>query len=116
AAAWAMLCDGYTPSIVVVDWMMPGMDGPELCRRVRQDARLAGLYMILLTGRDTRADLVAGLDAGADDYMVKPIDTEELRARVQVGIRVANLQGRLESRLIELESARDHLAKLVSTD
>ena len=115
-AAWAMLCDGYRPSIAVVDWMMPGIDGPELCRRVRQDARLAGLYMILLTGRDTRDDLVAGLDAGADDYMVKPIDTEELRARIQVGMRVAALQARLAERVIELQSARDHLTRLVSID
>ena len=61
-------------------------------------------------------DLVAGLDAGADDYMVKPIDMEELRARLQVGIRVANLQGRLAERVVELQGARDHLARLVSTD
>jgi two-component system, cell cycle response regulator len=115
-AAWEMLCGGYTPSIAVVDWSMPGMDGPELCRRVRQEPRLAGLYMILLTGRDTRTDLVAGLDAGADDYMVKPVDAEELRARVQVGMRVAALQARLAERVIELQSARDHLTRLVSTD
>jgi diguanylate cyclase (GGDEF)-like protein len=74
------------------------------------------MYVLLLTGRNGRADLVAGLDAGADDYMVKPIDTEELRARVQVGIRVATLQGRLADQVTELEAARDHLSRLVSTD
>jgi diguanylate cyclase (GGDEF)-like protein len=115
-AAWEALQSANAPSIAVVDWMMPGLDGTELCRLARQDAKLASLYMILLTGRDTRTDLVAGLDSGADDYMVKPIDTEELRARLQVGVRVARLQGRLAERVTELQSARDHLARLVSTD
>jgi two-component system, cell cycle response regulator len=114
--AWEALSSGQPPEIAIVDWMMPGMDGIELCRRVREYPALAGIYVILLTGRGSRTDLVAGLDAGADDYMVKPIDTEELRARVQVGIRVANLQGRLADRVTELQGARDHLARLVSTD
>jgi len=74
------------------------------------------MYVLLLTGRNGRDDLVAGLDAGADDYMVKPIDTEELRARIQVGIRVATLQGRLAEQVTELKATRDHLARLVSTD
>jgi len=114
--AWDALSSGPPPEIAIVDWMMPGLDGIELCRRIREYPALAGIYVILLTGRGSRMDLVAGLDAGADDYMVKPIDTEELRARVQVGIRVANLQGRLADRVTELQAARDHLARLVSTD
>jgi two-component system cell cycle response regulator len=114
--AWNALSSGQPPELAIVDWMMPGMDGIELCRRVREYPALAGIYVILLTGRGSRLDLVAGLDSGADDYMVKPIDTEELRARVQVGIRVANLQGRLAERVNELQGARDHLARLVSTD
>jgi diguanylate cyclase (GGDEF)-like protein len=114
--AWEALSTGPAPEIAIIDWMMPGMDGIELCRRVREYPALAGIYVILLTGRGSRMDLVAGLDAGADDYMVKPIDTEELRARLQVGIRVANLQGRLADRVTELQGARDHLARLVSTD
>ena len=116
AEAWEALSSGQPPEMAIVDWMMPGMDGIELCRRVREYPALAGIYVILLTGRGSRMDLVAGLDAGADDYMVKPIDTEELRARVQVGMRVANLQGRLAERVVELQGARDHLARLVSTD
>jgi two-component system, cell cycle response regulator len=72
--------------------------------------------MILLTGRNSRSDLVAGLDAGADDYMVKPIDFEELRARVHVGLRVAALQDSLGTRVAELRAAHDHLAKMASTD
>ena len=114
--AWEAISSGQPPEIAIVDWMMPGMDGIELCRRIREYPALAGIYVILLTGRGSRMDLVAGLDAGADDYMVKPIDTEELRARVQVGMRVANLQGRLAERVVELQGARDHLARLVSTD
>jgi len=64
-AAWDLVRTDPTPSLAIVDWMMPGIDGPELCRRVRQDPSRAGLYIILLTGRTSRADIVAGLDAGA---------------------------------------------------
>src|SRR5204863_6845945 len=98
------------------DWMMPNLDGIELCRRVRSTPRLAATYIILLTGRDTREDLVMGLEAGANDYMVKPIDIGELRARLGVGIRVASLQQDLTQTVTELRSTRDHLARLASTD
>ena len=110
--AWDLLGAGAAPSLAIVDWMMPGLDGPELCHRIRQDPSLAHMYVILLTGRDKRADLVAGLDAGADDYMVKPFDTEELRARVQVGIRVVTLQERLADRVAELQSALSRVKQL----
>jgi diguanylate cyclase (GGDEF)-like protein len=115
-AAWQVLSGGVTPDLAIVDWMMPGIDGIELCRRIRADPALASLYVLLLTGRGTRIDLIAGLDAGADDYMVKPIDAEELRARVNVGTRVVTLQRRLTERVSELQLARDHLALLASTD
>lgn len=115
-SAWTLMTAGPAPALAIVDWMMPGVDGIDLCRRVRVEPSLSSLYVILLTGRGGRGDLVAGLDAGADDYMVKPIDREELRARVQVGVRVANLQRRLGERVIELQATRDHLARLVSTD
>jgi diguanylate cyclase (GGDEF)-like protein len=113
--AWDLLSNGPAPALAILDWTMPGLDGIELCRRIRATS-LAGTYVVLLTGRDSRADLVAGLDAGADDYMVKPIDAEELRARVQVGIRVATLQARLAERVNELRVARDDFARLVSID
>jgi len=116
AAAWETLQAGPPPELVIIDWMMPGLDGIELCRRIRRTSSLAPTYVMLLTGRSSRVDLVAGLDAGADDYMVKPIDPEELRARVQVGVRVATLQRRLAEQVAELASARDHLARLASTD
>lgn len=115
-SAWRLLTEGHAPSLALIDWMMPGLDGPELCRRIRATPALAHMYVIMLTGRDSRADMVMGLDAGADDYIVKPFDAEELRARVQVGIRVATLQERLAERVSELQSARDELARLASTD
>src|SRR5437588_8087555 len=78
--AWVGLNAGPAPQIVIADWMMPGLDGLELCRRIRQEPALAAMYVMLLTAKSARVDLVAGLDAGADDYMTKPIDGEELRA------------------------------------
>src|SRR5262245_28978952 len=79
-AAWDALMSSEAPSLAILDWMMPTIDGIEICRRIRQDASRAHMYVMLLTARDTRADLVAGLDAGADDYLIKPFDAEELRA------------------------------------
>ena len=110
--AWDLLGGGDGPSLAIFDWMMPGLDGPALCRRIRQDALLVHMYLILLTGRDARADLVAGLDAGADDYVVKPFDVEELRARVNVGIRVLTLQQRLAERVLDLQSALSKVKQL----
>jgi len=72
--------------------MMPGADGPEICRRIRRQESLAHLYVLLVTARDARSDLIAGLEAGADDYLIKPFDIGELRARIHVGLRVLKLQ------------------------
>ena len=116
AAAWNILNSLRPPSLAVVDWTMPELDGIELCRRVRTAPRLGSLYVLLLTARDHRSDLIAGLNAGADDYMTKPIDLDELRARIQVGMRVAALQQQLAERVTELRRAHDHLTELVSTD
>jgi len=103
-SAWAAIRDGR-PHMAIVDWMMPGLDGPALCQRIRQDESTAPLYVILLTARGSRADLVAGLRAGADDFLVKPYDHEELRARLNVGMRIVTLQQRLAERVVELEAA-----------
>ena len=111
-AVWDRLGAGDRPSLAILDWMMPGVDGLELCRRIRQNASLASMYVILLTGRDSRADVVAGLDSGADDYVVKPFDVEELRARVNVGIRVLTLQERLADRVAELQAALANVKQL----
>lgn len=110
--AWNLLTATDDPSLAILDWMMPTLDGLELCRRIRQDPARAHMYVILLTGRGSRADLVAGLDAGADDYLVKPFDPEELRARVHVGIRVVTLQERLAKRVAELQLALANVKQL----
>ncbi len=111
-AAWEAAQSDPRPSLAIIDWMMPGLDGPELCRRFRAHDDLQHLYVILLTSRSGHADLVAGLDAGADDYVVKPFDLEELRARVHVGLRVLELQERLARKVTELQSALSRVKQL----
>jgi CheY-like chemotaxis protein len=93
--AWAALQKPDAPRIALLDWMMPGMTGPELCRRVRGRERAGPLYIILVTSKGERQDIVRGLDAGADDYIAKPYDKEELRARINVGRRILDLQSAL---------------------
>jgi sigma-B regulation protein RsbU (phosphoserine phosphatase) len=112
ASAWELLEQEPTPSIAVIDWEMPGIDGPELCRRLRSTPRLAHLYVLLLTARSSQSDLVSGLEAGADDYLVKPVDPNELRARVQVGARVVALQERLAEKVRELEMSLARVKQL----
>lgn len=102
--AWNLARES-APQLAIVDWIMPALDGPSLCRRIRQEATTAQMYVILLTSRDSRADIVEGLDAGADDYLIKPWNPAELRARLQVGVRVVTLQERLAARVAELEAA-----------
>ena len=109
--AWGVI-QTQAPQLAVVDWMMPALDGLDLCRRIRQDPTTARMYLLLLTSRDSRADVVAGLDAGADDYLVKPFDLEELRARLHVGVRVLTLQERLADRVAELEAAVSTVKRL----
>ena len=103
--AWRILEQSDSPKLAIIDWMMPGLDGLELCRglRDRSDGRLA--YVILLTAKRERDDVVAGLEAGADDYMIKPFHAEELRARVRAGFRILELQEGLTKRVVELEAA-----------
>jgi CheY-like chemotaxis protein len=105
AAAWETLQAADAPSLVVLDWTMPKMDGLEVCQKLRAlpEGRLT--YVILLTAREREEDIVAGLEAGADDYVTKPFHTEELRARVKVGARVVGLQRSLTERVTELEDA-----------
>lgn len=101
------------PPIAIVDWMMPGLDGLEVCRRVRaQSASSIPPYLIMLTANNKHQDIVAGLDAGADDYMVKPFNVDELRARLQCGVRVVDLQRTLADRIHELEDAMSRVKRL----
>ncbi|MBU0986516.1 MAG: response regulator transcription factor [Proteobacteria bacterium] len=80
------------PKLAVLDWMMPGMDGIEVCRLLRQTESPPPAYIILLTARDDKKDIIQGLDAGADDYITKPFDSDELHARIKVGRRMIELQ------------------------
>jgi phosphoserine phosphatase RsbU/P len=98
--------------LAVLDWSMPGLDGPEVCRRIRADPARAHLHLLLLTAREGRADVISGLDAGADDYLSKPFDPEVLRARVHVGLRVLKLKERLAERVAELETALSKVKQL----
>jgi DNA-binding response OmpR family regulator len=100
------------PSLAILDWMMPKLDGPDVCRLVRSDASGARRYLILLTSRDAREDVVAGLEAGADDYLVKPCHQGELLARVSVGARVLALQEGLAARVEELQTALSQVKQL----
>jgi phosphoserine phosphatase RsbU/P len=90
-AAWDQIVGDHPPALAILDWMMPAIDGIELCRGVRQASLTAPLYIILLTSRSSRQDLVAGLEAGADDYLTKPFDPDELQARIHVGQRTLAL-------------------------
>jgi DNA-binding response OmpR family regulator len=93
------------PTLAILDWMMPQLDGPSVCRQIRAEQPTANLYVMLLTSLEGSQDVVAGLDAGADDYIVKPFEPDELHARVKVGVRVIRLQERLTARVSELQVA-----------
>jgi sigma-B regulation protein RsbU (phosphoserine phosphatase) len=93
------------PKLAVLDWVMPGLDGVEVCRILRAANSPEPAYVILLTSRDAKADIVAGLASGANDYVTKPFDRAELQARVRVGQRVIELQHTLAARIRELEDA-----------
>jgi len=92
ADAWNVLQQAQPPDLLILDWMMPEIDGLELCRRVRADQRTGYRYILLITAKDARQDLVSGFEAGADDYLTKPFDRDELRARLRVGERILKLQ------------------------
>ena len=111
-AAWEVIASDHAPSLAIMDWEMPGLDGPEVCRRIRANPASASMYVLLLTGRDTAEDVVAGLDAGADDYLVKPFRAAELRARINAGLRVLTLQERLAQRVAELQQALANVKQL----
>lgn len=111
--AWDLLQQEDAPPVAVLDWMMPGMDGVDICRKIRETEQPdQPFYIILLTGRDTKEDIVEGLDAGANDYITKPFDNKELRARISVGQRVAELQMDLARNNRELRNALDHIKQL----
>jgi sigma-B regulation protein RsbU (phosphoserine phosphatase) len=103
--AWRVLNGIDPPSLAILDWMMPVIDGVELCRRVRAAPRATPAYLILLTACGGNESVVTGLEAGADDYVTKPFHSDELRARLRVGVRVVELQTSLAERVSDLECA-----------
>jgi sigma-B regulation protein RsbU (phosphoserine phosphatase) len=112
AQAWAVLQREDAPSLAILDWMMPEIDGVELCRRVRSLRSATPPYLILLTAKSTKDNVVAGLEAGANDYLTKPFHRAELHARVQVGALVMELQCNLATRVSELEAALSQVKQL----
>lgn len=100
------------PLIAILDWNMPGLDGLEVCRRARELPKQQPPYIIMLTARVGGEDIVAALDAGADDYIVKPFNRAELRARLGVGLRMVRLQTSLAERVRDLELALSNVKRL----
>jgi len=89
------LCPAEGPRLALLDWVMPELDGPGVCREVRKRKEQSYIYMVLLTSKESKGDVVAGLESGADDYLTKPFDPEELKARLRTGLRILNLEDRL---------------------
>jgi diguanylate cyclase (GGDEF)-like protein len=89
------LCGADGPRLALLDWVMPELDGPGVCREVRKRKDQSYVYMVLLTSKESKEDVVAGLESGADDYLTKPFDAEELKARLRTGLRILHLEDRL---------------------
>lgn len=109
AEAWEVLQEPGAPSIAILDWVMPGLTGPEVCRLVRQRAGEPYTYLLLLTSKSLKEDLVEGMESGADDYLVKPFDQHELKVRLRAGRRIVELQS-------ELVRAREALREQATKD
>ncbi len=109
AEAWRLFEAGFFP-MVITDWMMPEIDGPELLRRIRASQRPGYVYAILLSARSQKEDLVEGMEAGADDFLTKPFDRDKLRVRLRAGERII----RLEHRLRETQAALIQSEQLAS--
>ena len=107
--AWKLLGQADAPPLVLLDWVLPGMNGIELCRNIRSRGTTERyVYTVLLTGKGGKKDLVDAMEAGADDYLVKPFDAEELRARLLAGKRILDLHKKLVSAQASLHFAATH--------
>src|SRR5579872_169577 len=105
-AAWGAMQKMQGPALAILDWVMPGMTGPEICREARANAKTAGIYLILVTSRSSAADIQAGMRSGADDYVTKPFVQEELRVRVRLGQTIVRLRQMVVNQTTALESSR----------
>jgi two-component system cell cycle response regulator len=113
-AALAALQAPDGPVLALLDWLMPGLDGIEVCRRVRADASLTYPYLVLVTGQGSREQMLDALEAGADDFLIKPVEAAELRARLATGRRIVTLQEQLlaTQRQLREQATRDALTGL----
>lgn len=109
--AWKVLQTEGAPRLLILDWMMPGMNGPALCRKLRQQEHLQPLYIILLTSRGDHPDIIKGLESGADDYIAKPYNQEELRVRLQVGARCVGTEVKLRHYAANMEKLAEERAR-----
>ncbi len=114
--AWDVLNRDDSPTLAILDWMMPGMDGVTICREIRTQERQSYIYVILLTAKTKKEDVIEGLEAGADDYIAKPFDAHELKVRVRAGSRIIRLQDDLMSALAasEYQASHDALTGLLN--
>jgi phosphoserine phosphatase RsbU/P len=110
--AWKTLLVEDRPRMAILDWIMPGVTGVEICRRVRSAPELKSLYLLLLASPENKKNLLSGLGAGANDYVNKPFDFDELEARVFVGAQMVQLQSQLEERAAELQDALSRVKQL----
>jgi len=110
--AWKRLCEPDPPRLCLLDWLMPGLEGVELCRKVRATFSTEYFYLILLTAKQGSENIVDGLEAGADDYVTKPFMTSELRSRLDVGRRILSLEATLSRKITQLESALEEIRHL----
>jgi two-component system cell cycle response regulator len=102
------LCPANGARLALLDWVMPELDGPGVCREVRKRKEQSYVYMVLLTSRESKEDVVAGLESGADDYLTKPFDPEELKARLRTGLRILDLEDRLVEAREEMRFQATH--------
>jgi phosphoserine phosphatase RsbU/P len=104
--AWRILTEPESPKLAILDWIMPGLDGLEIVQRVREkESTTQPLYLMIHTSRGEKKDIALALESGANDYIIKPFDPDELRARIEVGRRVIELQAVLTERIRELQDA-----------
>jgi diguanylate cyclase (GGDEF)-like protein len=113
--AWE-ICQQEEIKLVIADWMMPEMSGIELCQKIRNSGMSGYIYFILLTGKDKREDLIEGLRSGADDYVAKPFDFDELRVRLRAGERIIRLEKELNDKNKVMKELNDQLELLAMTD
>ena len=112
AEAWQAMQNPDAPLLAILDWMMPEMNGPDVVRRIRAMPTDRPPYIIMLTVKSEKMDIVAGLDAGADDYLAKPYDPDELYARVNVGRRILGMQDAMVEKVRELQRTLEHIKTL----